>query len=236
MGYMIKATDLHPTQASILRELLFKKEARFSDLNITKMTNDHFTFHIRKLIKLELISKTKSSKYELTIKGKEFANRFDTDTATVEKQAKIGVLIIMTKEEKGNKLFLIQNRLKQPFYGYYGCVTGKVRWGETIIETAHRELMEETGLDGDLEFTGVQHKMDYSEDGMLLDDKYFYVFRGKNPKGTLMKKFEGGKNFWMTREKFDTLPKLFDDMPYLFKEYDKNQLFFFERKFSVKGF
>jgi predicted MarR family transcription regulator len=94
---MIKATDLHPTQASILRELLFKKEARFSDLNITKMTNDHFTFHIRKLIKLELISKTKSSKYELTIKGKEFANRFDTDTATVEKQAKIGVLIIMTK-------------------------------------------------------------------------------------------------------------------------------------------
>ena len=59
-------------------------------------------------------------------------------------------MIIENSEGK----FLAQQRLKQPFYGFWGRPTGKVGWGETILETAARELMEETGLTADLRVAG----------------------------------------------------------------------------------
>lgn len=65
---------IHDYQISILRELLFRPEARFRDLNKVDVTNDHFSFHVNHLIKEGLIKKT-NGKYSLTDEGKEFANR-----------------------------------------------------------------------------------------------------------------------------------------------------------------
>lgn len=48
--------------------------------------------------------------------------------------------------KKGKKQYLVQTRLKDPFFGYHGYVTGKIRWGEKILEAAKRELLEETGM------------------------------------------------------------------------------------------
>ena len=48
--------------------------------------------------------------------------------------------------------------------------------GITPLQAARRELKEETGLEGKLELVGVKHKMDYSQKGNLLEDKYFFVF------------------------------------------------------------
>ena len=62
---------IHEFQISILRELLFKPKARFSDLKKVDITNDHFTFHIKQLIKEGLVFKT-NKRYSLTDEGKEF--------------------------------------------------------------------------------------------------------------------------------------------------------------------
>ena len=48
---------IHDYQILILRELLFKPGVRFSDLNKTDVTSDHFTFHVNHLIKEGLIRK-----------------------------------------------------------------------------------------------------------------------------------------------------------------------------------
>jgi predicted transcriptional regulator len=175
---------VHPVQATILRVLLFNTEAKFSELNTQQMSTDHFNFHVKKLLELGLIEKQKNL-YNLTTKGKEFANRFDTDDNTIERQAKVSVLVAAIKMEGGKKKYLVQQRLKQPFYGDWGRVGGKVRWGETIYETAVRELKEETGLNGEVRLTGVFHKMDYNEDGLLLEDKFFYSFCATKTHGSL---------------------------------------------------
>jgi len=70
---------IHDYQILILRELLFKPGVRFSDLNKTDVTSDHFTFHVNHLIKEGLIRK-ENGKYFLTTEGKEFANRMDIDS------------------------------------------------------------------------------------------------------------------------------------------------------------
>src|SRR3989344_3431144 len=91
---------VHEFQISILRELLFKTEARFRDLNKIGVTNDHFTFHLKQLVKEGLVKK-ENNKYSLTDSGKEFANRMDTESLKLERQAKLGVSVEAVRKNKG---------------------------------------------------------------------------------------------------------------------------------------
>jgi len=228
---MATEIQIHQAQAHILRVLLFKTEARFRDLNTIKLSTDHFTFHLKQLVDQGIVEKI-DSKYRLTSKGKEFANRFDTEKVALERQAKIGVLIIGVKQEGKTTKFLSQQRLKQPYFGYRGCVTGKIRWAEKALETAARELKEETGLEGNLEFVGIEHKMDYSTiDGQMLEDKYFYIIKATNTKGKLIENFEGGRNSWLTEKEILTDPKVFEDVPKILKNIKTNKFFFLEDQY-----
>ncbi len=228
--------ELHPIQAKILRELLFKPLARFSELNIAGLTSDHFTFHLNQLLSLGLIKKEPTGKYELTVRGKEFANRLDTETVEIEKQAKIGVLIVST-DQKGSELkFLVQKRLKQPYFGFTGFMTGKVHWGETAYEAAARELAEETGLTAKITLAGIKHKMDYDLENKLLEDKFFLVFWARNTKGTLIQKFEGGENSWKTEKEIFEIPDLFDGVQDTIKIVKGKKIIFKEDKFQVKKY
>lgn len=188
---------VHQAQVAILHVLLFKPDAGFAELQkASGLTSDHFTFHIKQLLEQDFVAKNKDGKYHLTIRGKEFSNRFDTDARVVERQPKVAVCLII-HDTQGRTL--MQQRLKQPYYGWWGRPTGKIRWGETILQAAARELMEETSLEADLEFLGVYHKMDFNQEtGKLLEDKIFFNIAGTNPRGTLQVDFEGGRNQWMT--------------------------------------
>ncbi len=227
---------LHPVQANILRALLFAPKARFSQLNTLNFTSDHFNFHIKELLKLMLIEKI-NGLYCLTIKGKEFANRFDTQTNSYEKQAKISTCTIATTSEKGQHLYLIHERLKQPYFGYFGFITGKLKWGETVTQGAIRELAEESGLVGTMKLKGIEHKMDFNENGQLLDDKFFYIYKTTNCTGKLLdKEASSGKNHWLTLGQIKTLKNKFDDVMQLIEIVESCKLVFIENMFTVKGF
>lgn len=230
--------EIHPIQTKILNTLLFKEKARFKELNTTDLSTDHFTFHVNKLIKDGLIGKNPEGVYILTTKGKEFANRLDTEKEVIERQPKVGVAVSSVLIENGKKKYLVQQRLKQPYFGYHGIVSGKIRWGESIKETAKRELLEETGLNvKNINLVGVEHKSDYDKNGVLLEDKIFFIFLGFSPKGKLTEEFKGGKNFWLTKKEILKLDKVFDDVPQLiklFESYSKDKKpVFFENKFTV---
>lgn len=92
---------IHEYQISILRELLFKPKSKFSELKKVDIENDHFAKHIKHLLDEGLIEK-KDSRYSLTDEGKEFANRMDTDSLKLERQAKIGIALHAVRKI-GNK-------------------------------------------------------------------------------------------------------------------------------------
>lgn len=203
--------NVHDAQTVILRELLFHPSVSFAKLQkMTGMQSDHFNFHLKKLIELKMVEKISRGTYTLTPKGKEYANKLDTDNNTVERQPKVAVILVIERNLKGKKEYLFQERLKQPYYGFWGCPTGKIRWGETITEGAGRELMEETGLMADRATAGVYHELVYSQEtGEQLEDKLFFVVHCTNIKGKLVEEFEGGRNKWMTREEALAQPKIF---------------------------
>ncbi len=231
---------IHPLQVEVLRVLIFTEAARFSELNATKAPNDQFAFHLRQLLTTGLVEKLENGKYRLTASGKEFANRFDMDTPekiAVERQAKLGVLVVCIDDSPahgGERRYLVQQRLKQPYYGFHGFITGKVKWGETIAKTAARELGEEAGCAADLTFFGLQHKMDYAETGELLEDKFFFMFKAERLRGALVEQFEGGRNVWLSRKELEAIPEVFNDVPEVMNVIERGDAFaFLEHKYTV---
>jgi 8-oxo-dGTP pyrophosphatase MutT (NUDIX family) len=200
---------IHEAQTSILRELLFVQQAGFAELQKpTGLSSDHFNFHIARLVELHLVEKVARGKYRLTHKGKEYANKLDTDNKTIERQPKVAVLLAVEREVKGEKQLLFQQRTKNPYYGYWGFPSGKIRWGETILDTAARELMEETGLQADYRITGLYHEHTFLEgEEDAVEDKMFFAVHCTHPLGELIERFEGGINKWMSVDEARQLEK-----------------------------
>lgn len=201
----------HSTQTTILRHLLFTTEAGFAELQKdSDMTSDHFTFHIKKLVESGYVEKTATG-YRLTPSGKEYSNRMDTDENEIEKQPKISVVAVVERTVDGRREFIAQQRLKQPYFGFWGRLGGKIRWGESFEEAAKRELEEETGLIADFTFKHIFHKRDYNkETGELLEDKVFVIMYANEYTGELMVDYEGGHNEWLTQEEFMAKDKIFE--------------------------
>jgi hypothetical protein len=122
----------------------------------------------------------------------------------VELQPKLSVLLNVEREEQGVRQFLIQQRLKSPYRGLYGRISGKIRHGEPFAQAAQRVLREETGLTATFSFRSMYRKCDYSDDG-LLEDKVFMVMQTKQTTGIVREDYRGGRNMWMSQAAFAQL-------------------------------
>lgn len=219
---------IHDFQISILRELLFKPGSRFRDLNTVGVTNDHFTFHLNHLIKKGLVRKDNKG-YFLTTEGKEFASKIDTEAFKLEKQAKLSVALHPVRTRNGQIEYLVHHRLKEPFFGWYGSHSGKIRWGETPLQAAQREFLEETGLTGDFTLKGIVHYHHFHKDGRFLEDKYFWVYKIENTKGKLLEKVEGGENLWMTTSQYRRLKNVFESFDIMARDVHGKKFFYYDR-------
>lgn len=231
---MAHEVKIHEAQVAILRELLFHPEAGFAQMQKpTGLSSDHFNFHITRLLDLDFVEKVKKGSYKLSQKGKEYANKLDTDANTIERQPKVAVILAI---DKGDGRWLFQERLKNPYFGFWGFPSGKIRWGETIKETAARELDEETGLSADFRIAGLYHEIVRSkETDEILEDKQFFMVHCTNPTGNLKIDFEGGHNEWRMPEDVFEREKHFDsveiEIDIAYGKY-KDEAIFFERTTS----
>ena len=202
---MSHEATIHNAQTMVLRELLFVPSATYAVLQkSTGLDSDHAKFHVKRLVELGYLVKT-GRLYQLTVKGKEYANKLDTEAGVIERQPKVAVMLLVRRTIDGETQYIVQQRQKQPFFGYWGAPTGKVRWGETILETASRELMEETGMTGTFEHRGVYHEIVRLRhvDGTVgepTEDKVFHLMLCSDASGQLMEQFEGGRNVLRTLE------------------------------------
>ena len=194
---------LHLAQTKILRELLFMPTARFAELQkASGLESDHVKFHIKRLVELGYVNKIGNA-YQLSVTGKEYANKLDTDAGVIERQPKVAVLLVVEQYNPKTHMaeYLLQKRLKHPYFSFWGAPTGKVRWGETLRDTAMRELKEETGLTGTFEYRGIYHeRVRHQETGEIIEDKLFQLMFCDRFNGKLQVEFDGGHNAWRTLE------------------------------------
>lgn len=185
--------NLHKIQILILKKLLFNPECRYSDLRIEDdMENNKLNFHLNQLKILGLIKKD-GTLYRLTNIGKGYAGKLDTEKLTLKVQAKISVWVCCQRDTDNlTKEYLIYTRLKSPFYGCQGFMSGKVDYGETILHAAERELSEETNLLGTAEIVALKHYIVFDRTSKtLLEDKFMFLCLVKNPHGEIIAGQEG---------------------------------------------
>lgn len=228
--------NLNQIQMKVLTKLLFNPKARFRDLNAEHLSTDNFSYYIRFLIKSGLIKK-EGYFYSLTTKGKMVAGKIDTDSHTLEKQPKISIIVIPHKLIGGKQKFLIQQRKKEPYFGYWGFMTGKIRYGQTLGEVAERELEEEIGIKARFKFCYEIHEMVYDKKtGEQLEDKFFHVIEATDLKGEVIENTKEGQNKFVTVGEFRKMrPKYHNENDiltwFLNKDYS-----FKEEKYYIEKF
>jgi ADP-ribose pyrophosphatase YjhB (NUDIX family)/predicted transcriptional regulator len=202
----MKDMVLHRAQITILERLRHAESARFSELlRATDMTSDVFKFHVRTLVQLGYIDKQTDGSYELTSAGKEFANNLDEAARTAQKQPKLSVILVVPEPTQADvRRYLFHERLRHPFYGFWGALSGPVGWGESVEEAASRELSKQTGLKADWTVRKFLRKRDYNA-GMrhLLEDKLFTIVEAHSVIGELNNNWPHGRNEWLTAEEYD---------------------------------
>lgn len=182
--------DLHELKIHILKTLLFADSKRYSEIKPGEIEGSQFTFHLNDLIDQGLVLKNDTGDYSLTPMGKNFANKYDYDSIVPATQAKHSVVICAFRNNK--KEILLYKRLKNPFYGCQGFMTGKVQYGERVQDTAKRELLEETHLVGDPTLIAIRHYRVYDNDSKkLLEDKVMYIHIVNNPNSEVASNEEG---------------------------------------------
>ena len=115
---------------------------------------------------------------------------------TIKKYGKNYAQLVCTKQEEGGMKYLIYKRSIEPFLGCSGFPSGKVDWGEKVLEAASRELMEETGLSGDPKIKAIIHYLFDNELGEIIQDEYMYICHFDEPTGNLISS-EEGENTWV---------------------------------------
>ena len=205
--------ELHKLQTKVLRELSRHQTRRFSDMMaVTELTSDDFKFHLRKLIKLGMVTKNDSSVYELTARGKELANRFDYDAQAPIRQPKLTTVVFVRRQhaETGTVEYLFQQRLRQPFFYYWGVIGEPVRWGEEFEQAAVRGLCEQTGLNLPLQLAGFYRQRDIDDSSdEVFEDKLFVVFSA-DWQGQELADWPYASNQWATVEWLKEQPKHFE--------------------------
>ena len=214
----------HEVQLTILRELLFNPQAHFAQLNKTELTNDHFTFHLKHLLDKGLIEKT-GEVYQLTPMGLEIAGRLDVKNLEFVKQPKVGVSLCVTRN--AGKEVLMGKRLKDPSKGLVGFYAEKVRFGESLFQTAKRCLLNETGLQAEFKYAGELHIL-RKEKGIVIVDVIFTCFTATKFWGELKEKTVESENFWVKFDDAYNLPNIFPDLKKDLDNFKKNELFFEE--------
>ncbi|HSW37129.1 MAG TPA: NUDIX domain-containing protein [Candidatus Saccharimonadales bacterium] len=205
-------TQLQPTQVSILHSLRYSQAERFSSLmRPTGYTSDNFKFHLRKLTKLGYIEKLNNGMYQLTPAGKEFANNLDEPKRVVQKQPKVSVLMVIAKKNANNEtVYLVQNRLRNPYFGFWSEIHGRAEWGEPFEATAKRQLKRQTSLEAKFKIHGFRRVRDYDEiSNELLEDKLFVILKATDISGELSNTYSGGTNAWMTLKDLRAEDKVF---------------------------
>lgn len=227
---------LHDYQKQILSILVNKSEAKFTELLLNGLESEHMNYHLKKLVDYELVDKS-DNVYFLTDKGKDYSNLMDDDVEFIEKQPKVSVLLhVVRLNSEGEVEHLLSKRLRQPYLGKIGRLTGKVRFGETLEQSALRELYEETGLYAKyIKLEQVYHKLRHKGDSYLQDNIFFRFFI-KDVYGQFISSTRHQENLWLTKK--DILSgdyDVFEDLV-LDNRFEPNEINFTENDSVAKDY
>ena len=202
---------MHRLQQHILSQLINNPSLSYAQLKPPEVEGNLFMYHLRALMKRDLIVKRSDGQYELSPEGKLYADTLSLKTLTPRIQPRI-VTLIACQNEAGE--WLLFRRKRHPMLGWTGFPYGKIHLGETVAQAAKRELKEKTGIEAELTHQGDGY-ITFTEGVEPVSQVFFHLFRAINPHGTLHKSPPSGTISWGQLENGDQ--KVMPSVPDLIK-------------------
>jgi 8-oxo-dGTP pyrophosphatase MutT (NUDIX family) len=215
--FMEKTEDFIETnkvRQSILQKLIHAPGSTFNQLwPKDEIESNKFAYHLKNLEEQELIEKHENS-YFLSQKGREHA-AFLEGLDGSKKKKPLSIVGVVIFDDKGR--VLLQKRKKEPFFGFCGTSgSGKIEFGERLIEAAGKELKEETGLDADIVPAAIFNVVTYNKNQSGITEPGYhhihFLFLGKNPRGKLLRENRECILEWVDMKDISKY-KLFPDFP-----------------------
>lgn len=207
---MFKEPSIQDNQKRILISLMHNPLMTFNQLWAKEGRSNKFAYHLKVLVKKELVKKTPKG-YSLTTKGKQQVAYLERTTGEQWKFPIVAVIAVITEGEK----VLVLQRKKEPFREYWGFHGGKLHATQNLLECAEQAIKEETGLTCDVELKGLLSTRTFQGDDLSYNHQLFVV-QATNPTGTLLQETKKGKNRWVTKSDIKDLETL-PNIPHLLK-------------------
>lgn len=202
--------------------------SNFNSIWDKTIESNTFTYHLKNLENENLVEK-KESVYYLTQKGKEYVAFLEGEDGSKKKKPLHCTGVLVIDDEK----ILLNQRKREPFYGYYGLASaGKIKFGETIEDSAKRELKEETGLDAELKLCAIYNMITYNEEKISYHHTHF-IYEAKKITGNLKESREG-KLEWIKIKDIPKIQPIFPDVEHIIKTIQSKKFGFFEMKRYMK--
>ncbi len=134
--------EVHYIQRHILTQLISHPTRRYSQLRPERIEANQFVYHLKQLIGEGFIEKCQQG-YELTTRGRSYADKFDPTSFDVAWDSQPRNVIFIALHNPGHDAWLLVRRLKQPAINMFGFIATDVRLGEYIIQTAAAHIANE---------------------------------------------------------------------------------------------
>jgi ADP-ribose pyrophosphatase YjhB (NUDIX family) len=178
---------MHWIQRHILKQLAVADSRRYTELKPDSVEGNLFQYHARDLEKQGLISRDGEG-YALTAKGKAFvANLSLTRDMNRRKQPRVVTMIAAQNDQDEWLLFKWK---RQPYRGKVSLPSGRLGFGEDLVQSASEQLRNKTGYEADLAYIG---SAVMKNDG---DHIVAQVFVATNLTGTHGSDGLTGESFW----------------------------------------
>lgn len=192
----------HVLRRKILLKFIHAPRLSFNQVWDKEGDSNLVAYHLRKMEDEGIVQKYEDG-YGLTDEGKKLSAFIEGDTGGKAELPTPTVVVFVLQDGK----MLAQERLKEPFYGTWGVVSGKINFGWNPVECAVRDLKEETDLVAhDAELRAIEFMKTYDE-GKLLHHHLMYLVIVTKVSGTLKERTHKAHHEWMTVEEYKRKPK-----------------------------
>ncbi len=151
----------HPIQTHILDMLKRAETARFSELRPSGVDTNLYSYHLKSLVKVGLVTK-QESRYSLSAQGMSYVGQLENSDAYVHPHL---VTMLVVQNSEGD--ILLQRRTTQPFINEWSLPSASSHVEETLTQAAHRFASKEMGISAPIEHAGVCYVRTTKQDTLV---------------------------------------------------------------------
>lgn len=129
----MQVTNMHHIQKHILKTLCYCKWARFRDMKPRNVDSNLYNYHLKLLMKADMVEKVDGKGYRLSPDGLKFVDHVSIEKFEPRWQPKLLTKVVSINSD--NEI-LLWPKHKQPFIGRWSLPSGKMHYDDASLEVA----------------------------------------------------------------------------------------------------